>query len=191
MKRGGSLRSALAGGIAGGVLAASAVAVWVAAVFWSWSWFGSSDLEPGAAFLFYVVAPGMLGAATIPVSVGLGAGRTRIFGMFAFVAGAACFVCVSAVEEWMSLPWELVVAGLFALPGVAAFVAVFGFGGMAGRGVPVFVSLFAAGLMFGVVAAVVWGSAEGVWIAAALFAGAWVVFPAVAEAAERGIGGEG
>lgn len=188
----GGMGRAVAGGFAGGVFGVAAIVVWVVAAFWNWSFFGSSDVEPGQKVFLYFVAPIVLGAATVPVSVGLGAGWRRVSGVFGFVSAAACFVCVMAVEGWTSFPWQIIIVGSFALPGMAAFFAVFGRGGI-GRSIPVFVGLFAAGVVFGVAAVLAWGSAEGVWVGVALFAVAWVVFPAVAQAAKSGwgIGGEG
>lgn len=177
---------AVAGGLCGAVISAAAVVVWVVAAFWDWSFFGSSSVGPGQKVFMYAVSPVMLGAATVPVSAGLGAGWRRVWAIFAPVVGTSCFVCVAVVEEWAELPWELVVVGLFALPGVAAFFAAFD--GVEGRSIPMFVGLIAAGVIFGVVAVFVWGLAEGVW-AVALFVAAWVVFPAVV--AGWRIGGKG
>ncbi len=191
MKKDGGIGRVAAGGLAGGVVASLAVVVWVVAVFWNWSFIFSSTPGPGQKVFLYFVAPIMLGAATVPVSAGLGAGWRRVSGMFAFVSAAACFVCVASVEEWMSFPWPGVAAALFALPGVSAFVAVFGRGGVE-RLAPVFAGMLGMGVVVGMAVVLTWGFAEGVWFHAALFVASWVVFPAVAAAmAERGIGGGG
>lgn len=187
------MKQALAGGVVGGVVAVSAVAVWFVAALWNWNFLfgGSPSPGPGQKFFMYAVAPGMLGAATVPVSRCLGAGRRRTAVVFAVVCGASAGVSVFAVESAFEVPWTLVAMGYFGVSAVTALVAcehdVRGEGRVALGG-----AMIAAAALFGMFAAFVLDSVGNPVVYVVVYVAPWVVFPVVAAAAaEKGIGGKG
>lgn len=177
----GRVVRALIGGFIGGIVALAAAGIWFVAAMWGWSWFGSPEPGVGQKFFMCVVAPGMFGAATAPVSLCLGGGLRRMGVVMAvvFAGGAGLSVAVGEGGMESGAP---VFAAYVGVPALAALVATL----REGRGRDAKVALISAALLgvplYAMFAAFAFDGMESLGAGIAVCFAPWVLFPAVAAA---------